>query len=160
MYRKNIDKIAKCFFIFVLFFNTLFFGVEECLASSLKSNEMGVRDRIRNFPVNVDDRREIKFNFDPTSGFSCEMDGLRMYPDYDNGGDGLLSRIKDETLREGFAWTWDVVIGMFMQPLLCAQLTRSAVSALTSKNNKDTITSSLKLIVGVIGAVALEKSKI
>lgn len=160
MYRKDINKLAKCFLIFVLFFNTLFFGIEECFATSLKTGLPGVRDRVRRFPLEgeVGDKREIDFRFDPSTGFSCKIGNLKRFPNRDDSisgissNDSFFTQIKKElnsVLQNTASFSWDILVSVFLQPFLCKNF-------LNNIKNANTVMGALKSVVILLGLGSLE----
>ncbi len=159
MYRKNIDRFAKCLLMFILFFNTLFYGIEECFASSLKTNLPGVRDRIRRFPLqgeNTNDKREIDFRFNPETGFSCKVGNLRRYPNRDDStekissNDPFFSKIKKEAniiLQNTASFGWDILVSVLLQPIMCVAFLKSIKSSGSNSTGKS--------LLGALGTISI-----
>lgn len=137
MRKKNI---FNGFLIFVLFFNFLFFSIEDTLS---QGTEIGPRDRIRKF-------EELNFEYiapDPegknldVAGFSCKPKELKFFEPNKN----LKTLGGSELERKISAGITDFVVNVFLFPVLCI-----GIMKLFDQNNGGDNSSSLLSGLGAL----------
>lgn len=175
-----MGKIFKFLFIYVLFFNVIFWGTSESMAASFKDSMVGPRDRVRSFINN-----EIDFKYNKNSGFSCRPAGLKSYPDINSysSAEDYKNKISGEVSNTSGIFDKDLGLGIltylesmffdiFLQPIFCITFLEGLMESGSfagkgkedNKNNVDNsetstllgnMTGVLKTIISVVGVSAM-----
>lgn len=142
-------KYFKYFLIFMIFFNCLFFTIEDTSATSFSSQEAGPRDRIRNYNILSKEKGNfIEYKYNEDDGFSCYPDGLKLYSFKNqklNGTEGFIANL-----------TFDLAMNVLFLPILCVGFLKSLTTSVKS-GTVSSLIGGLGMIMIVFASSGLER---
>ncbi|MDR1499137.1 MAG: type IV secretion system protein, partial [Rickettsiales bacterium] len=136
-----MGKIFKLFLIFVVFFNTLFGNMEDSSAlSTFGGSVVGPRDRVRKY-------KDINFEYDRNSGFSCKPSGLVFFKPTENTSSTGVD-------LKASAIAFEVFSSLMLYPILCVSIVNNFLRSGQSSKMAN-LTGGLFLIISLVAASGL-----
>lgn len=147
MLKKRKDIFTKWFngfLSFVLFFNFIFFAMEQVFA-----DDVGAHDRVRQF-------NELKYSYTPlndnddnmeTAGFQCKPGGIKTVNAFDSIVDAIKGNIKSN-LSDISKVSFQAISNILLYPLFCIGFMKSMGGLVGKGEGLKTAVLSIAMILG------------